>query len=331
MDKKQMLLERLEQAEDFVSGGVLAASLSVTRASVWKYIRELRNDGYDVEAVTNRGYRLSPQSDVLTARGVEAALGEQAAQFEVEVIPECTSTNRVLKARAEELPKWFTLIACRQSAGQGRNGRTFVSPDRTGLYMSIFLRPELKVSDATLLTTAAAVAVCRAIRTLAGVRAEIKWVNDVYLHGKKVCGILTEAGLDMESGTVKYAILGIGINVTEPEGGFPKEISQIAGAVFEGGARGRRCALAAEVMKELYAIVSKLPARDFVEEYRSLSFVVGQNVQVLRGETGETAFVEDIDAECRLVVRFLDGRVEKLSSGEVSIRPAGQNGTGAAQ
>ena len=323
MEKKQMLLEKLEMAEGFVSGNELAEYLGVTRASVWKYIKTLKSDGYNVEAVTNRGYRLSPQNDVITNSGVKKALGEDADKFEVEVLQKCTSTNQVLKSKAENLSQWHTLIAETQSAGRGRNGRKFFSPDGTGLYMSILLRPKLQVTEATLITTAAAVAVCRAIDELAGVRAEIKWVNDVFLRGKKVCGILTEANLDMESGMLNYAVLGIGINVTEPRGGFSKEIEGIAGAVFEHGEYQLRCRLAAAVLKHLYMIISSLPSRDFISEYQALNFVVGRSVQVLRNDTSETAYAEQIDEECRLVVRFPDGRVEKLSSGEVSVRTLG--------
>ena len=323
MDKKQLLLEKLESAESFVSGNELADCLGVTRASVWKYIKALKNDGYQVEAITNRGYRLSPMNDVITVGGVKKALGENAEKFGIEVLSSCSSTNQVLKSKAESLPPWHVLIAESQSAGRGRNGRKFFSPNGTGLYMSILLRPKLQVSEATLITTAAAVAVCRAIYSLAGVRAEIKWVNDVFLRGKKVCGILTEASLDMESGMLNYAVLGIGINVTEPKGGFSKELAGIAGAVFESGEYQLRCRLAAAVIEHLYAILEGLPSRDFISEYQSLNFVVGRNVQVLRGDTSETAYAESIDGECRLVVRFPDGRVEKLSSGEVSVKALG--------
>lgn len=317
MDKKQMLLLKLENTEEFISGNELADYLGVTRASVWKYIKALQNDGYKVEAVTNRGYRLSPYNDVMTAEGVKKELGDYADKFEVEVLPSCTSTNQVLKSKAENLPEWYTVIAESQSEGRGRNGRRFFSPDRTGLYMSILLRPKLEVADATLITTAAAVAVCRAIHELAGVKAEIKWVNDVYVHGKKVCGILTEANLDMESGMVNYAVLGIGINITQPEGGFTEELFG-AGAVFDSGQYQLRCRLAAAVMKNVYSIFSDM-SFDFIDEYRSLSFVVGRNVQVLRNDKAEKAYVEKIDEKCRLVVRFLDGRTETISAGEVSI------------
>lgn len=321
MDKKRMLLEKLETAAGFVSGNELAEYLGVTRASVWKYIKALQSDGYDVEAITNRGYRLSSLNDVITADGVKKALGDYADKFEIEVLPSCTSTNQVVKSKADNLSEWHTLIAESQSAGRGRNGRPFFSPYRTGLYMSILLRPKLQVTDATLITTAATVAVCRAIRELAGVQAGIKWVNDIYLRGKKVCGILTEANLDMESGMVNYAILGIGINITEPEGGFLKDLSGIAGAVFSSGQYQLRCKLAAAVMRNLYTIFADLTCRDIIYEYQSLSFVVGRNVKVLRNNKSEIAYAEEIDEKCRLVVRFPDGRIEKLSSGEVSIAP----------
>lgn len=323
MDKKQMLLEKLDNTADFISGNDLADYLGVTRASVWKYIKALQSDGYKVEAVTNRGYRLSPSSDVMTAYGVKKALGDYADKFEVEVLPNCSSTNQVLKSKAETLPQWHTLIAESQSEGRGRNGRKFFSPDKTGLYMSILLRPKLQVADSTLITTAAAVAVCRAIHELSGAKAQIKWVNDVYLNNKKVCGILTEANLDMESGMVNYAILGIGINITKPDGGFTKELLGIAGAVFDSGQQQLRCRFAAAVMKNVYEIFANISCRDFISEYQSLSLVTGHNVQVLRNGKAEIAFAESIDEKCRLVVRFPDGRVETLSTGEVSITDMG--------
>ena len=320
MDKKQELLTMLQQAE-YVSGSVLAQRLQITRAAVWKYVKALQSEGCQIEAATNRGYRLLRCGDVLSASGIKAFLGEAAPLFEIEVLDSCTSTNKVLKERAEGLKEWHTVIARQQTAGRGRNGRAFFSPDKTGLYMSVLLRPRLKVGEATLITTAAAVAVCRAIEALSAEQAQIKWVNDVYVHGKKVCGILTEANLDMEGGTVGYAVLGVGVNVTAPAGGFPTELTSIAGGVFKGEEPQLRCRLAAEVLRQLHAIFSQLPARDFIKEYRARSFILGHGILVLRGETSEEAQAEEIDEECRLVVRYQDGRREALSSGEVSIKP----------
>ena len=320
MDNKKSLLTILENSGDFVSGSDLAGRLGVTRASVWKYIKSLKSDGYNIEAVTNRGYRLSPLSDVVTSDGVTKELGALAGYFSVEVLPECTSTNSVIKERASELREWHTVIAGRQTEGRGRRGRSFYSPDGTGLYMSVLLRPKLSASDAVLITAAAAVAVCRAVREVADVKAEIKWVNDIYIGGKKVCGILTEASVDMESGDIEYAVLGVGINITEPEGGFPDELSSTAGAVFSSGQHNMRNRLAAAFLKNLYIIYEDFASCGFVNEYRELSFLRGKQVNVLRGEEAVPAFVMGIDDRCRLMVRYTDGQVEALSSGEVSVR-----------
>ena len=187
--------------------------------------------------------------------------------------------------------------------------------------MSILLRPKVTATDATLITAAASVAVCKAIQEVAKVRAEIKWVNDVFVQGKKVCGILTEASFDMESGSVEYIILGVGINVTEPEGGFPKEISEIAGAVFPHRQFNMRNKLAAAFLRHFFEIYADFPLRGFVKEYQAFSFLVGREVHVLRGDTSEPATVLQIDDDCRLVVRYASGKEEALFSGEVSVRP----------
>ena len=320
MKKNEALLSILRDSGGFVSGSELAERLGVTRASVWKYINSLKDAGYDIEAVTNRGYRLSPTADVITADTVREALGDSAEDFHIEILPECGSTNSYLKERAATLPEWHAVIAETQSSGRGRLGRSFFSPARTGLYMSVLLRPRLDAADAPLITTAAAVAVCRAIEELAGERAEIKWVNDIFVHGKKVCGILTEASFDMESGAVEYVVTGIGINVTAPEDGFPEELSGIAGAVLGSRQHNMRSGLSAAILRHLYTICSELPDRGFVGEYRSRNFLAGREVDVLHRDGSEPAVVLEVDDKCRLIVRYADGRVEALSSGEVSVR-----------
>lgn len=323
MEKKNVLLNILGDSGDFVSGSELAGRLGVTRAAVWKYIKALKSDGYDIDAVTNRGYRLSASSDVVTSCGVGECLGDLAKKISVEVMPSCTSTNSVLKEKASVLNEWHTVIAGRQTAGRGRLGRSFFSPDGTGLYMSILLRPRLTAEEAVYITTAAAVAVCRAIDEVAGIRAEIKWVNDIFVNGKKVCGILTEASVDMESGAIEYTILGVGINVTAPDGGFPGDLSDIAGAVFEGRRNNTRNRLAAAFLKHLFLICEELPHSGFVKEYQDRCFLVGREVSVVRCGRSAPALVLGVDDKCRLIVRYADGREEALSSGEVSVRTAG--------
>lgn len=321
MNRKDTLLNLLEQTDGFLSGSELAARLGVTRASVWKYIRMLEDEGCEIEAVTNRGYRLSPTNDALTAEGVRQELGPLSGQFPLEVLPDCASTNSVLKEKAASLPEWYTVIAKGQSAGRGRRGRSFHSPEGSGLYMSVLLRPRFPIEDAVLITAAAAVAVCRAVEELSGECPGIKWVNDIFLHGKKICGILSEASLDMESGAVESVILGVGINITPPADGFPQPLADTAGAVFPARQRNMRCRMAAAVLRRFSRIYAELPDRRFVKEYRELNFLPGRRIFILQtdGSRPRPAAALSIDDRCRLVVQYDDGKQEALSSGEVSI------------
>ena len=253
--------------------------------------------------------------------GIRWDLGPLTAHVTLEIVPQCVSTNLVLKERAAELPEWYTLIAGHQTGGRGRLGRRFCSPEGTGLYMSVLLRPKLAAEDAFLITPAAAVAVCRAAEALGSDKAEIKWVNDVLIHGKKVCGILTEAVSGPEPGALGHVVLGVGVNVTQPAGGFPPEIAGSAGAVFPRWGPDRRGPLAAAFLREFYKIYAALPDRGFIAEYRSRSCLTGRYVDVLRGGGARKALVLGIDDGCRLLVRYGDGTEEALFSGEVSVRP----------
>ncbi len=250
------------------------------------------------------------------ADAVREALGPQAASISLETVPVCPSTNRDLKERADALPAWHALIALEQTQGRGRLGRSFFSPGGTGLYMSVLLRPELAPEDVSLLTPAAAVAVCRALEELGADRARIKWVNDVYINGRKVCGILTEAGPCLD-----YVVVGIGVNVSPPADGFPPDITDIAGAVFPADGEDRRAPLAAAVLRQLYEICGRLPDLSFADEYRARSFLTGRQVDVFQGDFVRRALVLGTDERCRLLVRFPDGAKQALFSGDVSVRP----------
>ncbi len=321
MSVKEQLLTILEENDGgFLSGTALAERLGVTRAGVWKCIQQLEAEGVLIESAMGRGYRLSAGNDTVTEYALRKALGPDT-EYSFEVYDSVTSTNLVLKERAGELPAYRVAVASRQSAGRGRLGRSFYSPDGTGLYLSVLLRPKLPMEEAALITTAAAVAVCGAVEDCGGGSPAIKWVNDVYLRGKKICGILTEASTSVESGGMEYAVLGVGINVYEPEGGFPEEIRNVAGAAFTERRGGLRVELAASFLRRLRALYERLPERGFAEEYRRRSFLVGRSVTVHRPSGVREAVAVDVDGDCRLVVRYGDGSVEALSSGEVSVRP----------
>jgi len=320
MTTKEQLASMLEQQSgNYVSGSTIAAQLGLTRAAVWKCIQQLEEDGYQIEAVKNRGYRLGDSNDAVSIDSIRRYLPDSV--YSLDVRSRITSTNTVLKSNASSLPEWSAIIAGYQSEGRGRLGRTFLSPADTGVYLSILLHPSIPAQESYRITTAAAVAACRAIEHCTDAKPSIKWVNDVYVNNRKVCGILTEGAFDMETGGFEWAVMGIGFNVYEPEGGFPEELSQIAGSIAGTRQKDLRSRIAAEFMQEFYSLCTDLRANEFIREYRSRSFLIGRNVNVLKGDSCNPACVLDIDDECRLEVRYENGGTEKLATGEVSIRP----------
>lgn len=259
----------------------------------------------------------------LCEKAIRSGLFGNAKNWRLEVLPTAASTNALARdAGAAGAAEGLVILAGEQTAGRGRLGRSFFSPGGTGLYMSLLLRPGLPPEQCIRITTAAAVAVCRAVEKLTGEKPGIKWVNDIFLHGRKVCGILTEAAFDGQAG-LQYAVLGIGINVMPPKGGFPQEIAEIAGSVFPEFSPERREVMAAEVLNCLAEVLQGLADGAHAEEYRDRSLVLGQRVQILGGSGGE-AVVTDIDSECRLHLRRDDGSEEILSTGEISIRLQGK-------
>ncbi len=233
-----------------------------------------------------------------------------------------TSTSTLLREAAENgAAEGTVILADAQTAGRGRRGHSFWSPDGTGLYFSLLLRPQGRVVGVLPLTAVAAVAAARAIETVGQRQADIQWVNDIYCGGRKVCGILTEGRLEPQTGTLDYAIVGVGINVAAPVGGFPEEIRDRAGAVLDHAEDGVRERVAALFLDEFLSEYQRMDARSFYEEYRDRCLRLGRSVYVLRGEDRLAAQVLDVTEDLALRVQFEDGRVEELTSGEVSIRP----------
>lgn len=323
MTVKQAVISALEgsRGED-ISGEALAKRLGVSRAAVWKAINSLKEQGYPIDSANNRGYRLAGDADILSEEGIRLHLSKAAAQAEVAVFDEIDSTNLEAKRRAMSgESKSCIIVANSQTLGRGRFGRSFYSPAGCGIYMSILLRPDREqLSEAVMLTTAAAVAVCRAINELGGISAQIKWVNDIYLNDKKVCGILTEAVAGIESGEIENVVIGLGINVKKGSVPLPEEIASIAGTVFEESAPVSRNRLAAAVANELFAILPELSKREFLKEYRERSLLLGKEIVYSRGNEKYAATAMDIDDDGALVVMYQDGTKEALRSGEVSVR-----------
>lgn len=304
-----------------VSGEVLASEIGVSRNSVWKAVTSLKAEGYEIDGKQKRGYILS-ESDVLSADEIKRYLKSPDLSGSIIIYDSVDSTNNAAKRYAAEnsgsklLDRVF--IAKEQTAGKGRLGRSFYSPTKTGLYISFLLRPRIMTESAVMLTTAASVAVCEAILAVNGIETEIKWVNDVYFRGKKICGILTEAVSDIESGSIESVVIGIGVNISTTD--FPDDLGKAAGSLgsTDGDIRSR---LAAEIINQIEKIVCGeiLERGDYgyIKKYKERSMVLGKDIRIVN--TNENAHVIDIDERGGLVVQTETG-IRTISTGEISIR-----------
>lgn len=330
MSVKESVLEALQNNKDsYLSGEELSGKLGVSRAAVCKAVKVLRSEGYDIDAVTNRGYMMPSDDTAISEAAVRNALPSSLRGMDLFVCDVLDSTN--LEARrlvlGEKPCHAPAVVICRQqTAGRGRLGRSFFSPRDDGLYLSIVIRPDFDISRSSLVTVAAAAATSEAIDEVCGCSSQIKWVNDIYLHDKKVCGILTEATTDFETGQIDSLIIGIGINTSERS--FPPELKDIAGSVSEEGLTGHEKALlAASVIEKTVRYTKDLAG--FMDSYRSRSMILGKSITVYTGTYrkdptqelgGRPAFALEIDDGGGLVVEYEDGTRQTLTSGEVSIR-----------
>lgn len=318
------VLAALEQRRgEVISGGALAKQLGVSRTAVWKAITSLKADGHVIESVPGEGYRLSPQNDVLSAAGIRVRLHTSEIASSLEVVEQIESTNTVLKRRAAELPSGYALVADSQTGGRGRRGRSFLSPSGTGVYLSILLRPELPLAQVNTLTIGAAVAACRAFEEAAGFRPSIKWVNDVLKDGKKLCGILTEASIEAETGALSYVVVGIGMNVRTPESGFPEELRAIAGSLEDFSAhpvdRNHLTAAFLNHMEECYRLICANDLSALLAQYRSYIDFLRQPIRILENGSAREATALEID-DCGHLIVESNGTRETLFAGEISIR-----------
>ncbi len=250
-------------------------------------------------------------------------LTDSSGFYTILVVEECDSTNsRIMESAREGATEGTVILADVQTGGKGRRGRSFFSPSGCGIYLSILLRPKLQAFDTTQITLSAAVAVARAVESACMLSPGIKWVNDLYYRERKVCGILAE-GMTASAGRIDAVVLGIGLNVFLPQNGFPKEIRNKAGALMnrrpDADSDLLRARIAGMLLESFYQIYRELPDRSFLDEYRSRSILTGKTVLVNPEGEAYPAMVEGIDEEGRLAVRKMDGTVQKLLAGEVSL------------
>lgn len=323
MSLKNKVLQILEEnRSSYISGQQMAEKFNVSRAAVWKAVETLRREGYEIHSVPNRGYQLFASSDILSEEAIRHFLKKEYRTFAIFVYETIDSTNQAAKkAAVDGAVEGSVIVANTQTAGRGRMGRSFYSPADSGIYMSVILRPATDISDTALLTIAAGVAVCRAIESCCAKPCAIKWLNDIYIEEKKVCGILTEAMTNCETGRVDSVIVGIGVNFKTPPDAFPKDIRPRAGSIYTDEEPAvTRSRLIAQITNELMDIYKTFTQRQFLKEYKSRSFVLGKQISYFAQNSWHEALAIDISKDGGLIVQDAAGNVNTLHSGEISLR-----------
>ncbi len=312
---KRDLLEFLKINQDkYISGEELATHFGVTRAGVWKHIKKLQEEGVKIEGITNKGYKLSQsllcKEDIIAeiSKSDISAVIDFGGGFECEVFESIDSTNTYIKT----LPETYTRLVCasHQTAGRGRKGNQFYSPKNTGVYFSIAFAPT--TSQTNIYTVAAAVAVCKVLSEISRLETKIKWVNDIYLQNKKICGILTEGTFDFENGVLSQVIVGIGINLETDI--FPDEIQNKAGSL---GVSCNHNEIISKVVNEFFKTLA-LPKLDIIAEYSKNSLVLGKDVEFLWNGEKQIAKAKYFNLEGNLICENND-KTFTLKAGEISL------------
>ena len=324
MTREKVLALLKESGSSFCSGEGMSQILGISRAAVWKAIDALRQEGYEISSIPRRGYRLERSPDLLSPGELSGALNNCVIGQNILCLNSVDSTNNYAKKLADEgAPHGTVVLTNHQTGGRGRRGNSFISPAGKGLYLSVLLRPNYPPAEVINLTAWIAVAVCNAMEQVIGERPGIKWTNDLILRQKKLCGILTEMGLEAESGELQYVVAGIGINVSQTNEDFGDEVSRLAISLEQAlDRRIRRSDLAVAVIRALDRMMSDFPTQKetYLTRYRADCPTLGKEVRLIqKGET-RVAFAQSIDDDFALVVRHEDGSLETVSAGDVSVR-----------
>lgn len=319
---KSEILRLLKESSSYISGQQLCDQFHVSRTAVWKAIEQLKKEGYEIEAVRNKGYRLIESPDIMSKAEIQSLMNTEWAGHDVVYFDEVDSTNIQAKALGEKGMSHGTLVvADRQVNGRGRRGRSWESPEGTSIYMTILLRPEVVPTKAPMLTLVMAQSVAEGIRETTGLESGIKWPNDIVIDKKKVCGILTEMSTEIDY--INYVVIGVGINVNQNT--FPEEIqSKATSLMLEKGEIIKRSELVAAVMKRFeknYETFLKTEdLSGIIEEYNKMLVNRGKEVRILEPGNEYNAYASGINPQGELVVTTEDGAEKHIFAGEVSVR-----------
>ncbi len=314
MNLKNKVLNELKSTEDFISGQQLADFFGVSRNAVWKTVKSLQNDGYLIESVTNKGYRLLSANDAIDTNIISGFFDDLDEEINIIHKTRVDSTNNMLKKLYfESIPFNTLLIADEQYDGKGRFGRNFYSPSKTGVYFSLLIKPDFHTETPSIITSLTAVAVCDSISMLTSKKPGIKWVNDIYVDKKKVVGILTEGSIDFETNNFEFLIIGIGINISTSD--FPKEFRDKAGSLSVNISKSE---LIGTIISNFYKLYHQFPDKSFMSDYRKYSIMFNKKITYKLNNVTYTGEVVDINDYGNLIVSSGDG-ISTLTSGEVTI------------
>ncbi|ABK61508.1 MULTISPECIES: biotin--[acetyl-CoA-carboxylase] ligase [Clostridium] len=321
---KEEIINLLKENEDnFISGEKISEKLGISRAAVWKHIKSIKEDGYEIESISRKGYKLISSPDLLTFEEVNPYLNTKYIGKDIRYYNTIDSTNTKAKELGTAGAKEGTVVISEeQTGGRGRLGRQWVSPKFNGIWMSIILKPDIEPMDASKITQIGAAAVCMSINEL-GLKATIKWPNDIVLNGKKVCGILTE--MSGELNKINYIIMGIGINVNIEDEDFPGDIKDIATSIkIESGKKVKRKELVASIFNNFESLYDEFINSETIKRSinicRENSALIGNDIKIIKRNEEVFAKAIGLTEDGELIVEYNDGKVDKIVSGEVSVR-----------
>ena len=320
---KEKIMDFLkENNNEFVSGEEISKKLGVTRAAIWKHINSLKENGYNIESVSKKGYRLMDCPDILTYEEVKNNLSTEFIGRNIIHFNELDSTNSYAKKIADSLEgEGHVIITEKQLNGRGRMGRQWVSQNNNGIWMSVILKPKVSIFEVSKITQVAAAAVSLALTNL-GVHTQIKWPNDLIINDKKVCGILTE--MNSEINVINHVVVGIGINVNNDEDDFSDEIKNIATSIkIETSKKLKRNVLLAEILNNFENLYLELNNNNFSKSLdicKKNSYVIGKEINLIKNQEVKEAKAIDINNDGELVVKYANGETDNIISGEISVR-----------
>lgn len=316
MNIKDKILEKLIISKgEPVSGGMLAKELSVSRTAIWKHIKALRGEGYMIDSSTNLGYSLISTPDLLTPGEIKAGLKTDVIGKDIHYFKETESTNTIAREIANTVEEGVVVIAESQTQGRGRLGRKWLSPEG-GIWLSIILKPRIQPLYAPRITLLAGVSVAKTIRSL-GLSAKIKWPNDILINGKKVCGILTEIGAEMDM--VDYCVVGIGIDANVDTESFPEEFRESSTSLKkELGHEINRVEFVQRLLSEFESLYLKFQNEGFpsiLEEWRNMSATIGEWVKITTQTKTIYGEAIGVDNEGALILETGEGQLERIVAG----------------